>query len=295
MATLIMKAMVQIGAHPNTEGSVILETIRGHMMILLDSDINEFFNKMLLDFLNGSANSSIATVCWGDFVSCLGYDKEELSNLLFVGQVKKSIQFLATYFVNILDDCSYQLEVLYEQWGPYINPLNQLLSGLFRQLLHHTATQITTHTKEDLLRETWEHIISVYQAWLVPRTSGNIWSLLRMDSVMCFIQSFTEIIRLVVDLFGIKGGYCVILNYVWSYYFQSIVQSVKEEQSLEMFHSFFATLPWILYCPTVQELSFVLQVKIYCTFTMVLAKYVVYLSNLNSYYRYRFKICCLFV
>ena len=263
MITLIMMALNKIGADPNAEGSIVLENVRGHMLILLSSNITEYYSKVLQDLLNGSAASAIATVCWNDFICCLGLEKQEAHDeyRLSIGQVIESIHFLAEYFQNIVDKSNHHLDVVYETWDPYTKSLNKLLFGLFDQLIHHTLNQTSTYNKERALRDLWDTIVSVYQPWILPRTPGMIWTLLRTESVICMIQSFTEATRLVINLCVERSGYCLILNCVWTYYFQYIVPSVKEEQSLEMFHSLLATLPWTHFYPSVHELSFVLQVR----------------------------------
>lgn len=263
MVALIMTALCKIGAQPNTEELVVLEVIRGHMITLLSSNVEEYFSKVLQELLNGSSSSSIATICWSDFVACLGYDKQQSpranESSLSVGQIKETIPFIAGYFQNNVDQVNHHLDALYEVWNPYIKQVNMLLFGLLQRNIVHEMNLMNEYNKDQILHDLWETIVAVYQPLILPRTPGKIWSLLRIESVLAVIQSFIEAVRLVIDLHGTENGYCGLLNVVWTYYFVSIVPAVKEEQSLELFHSLLTILPWSLYCPAIQELSCVLQ------------------------------------
>lgn len=257
-----MKALRKIGAKPSKESMMILEVMRSHMLVLLNSDINEIFNKILVEFLDSSGSCSIAVACWDDLITCLGYhNKDGTLDALYVGQVKESVQFLAHYFANVLVKNEHRLDDMYEKWEPYMDHFSQLLSGLFRQLIYHMASRRDEFKQDSLMREIWEYILSIYQPWLVPKGSGKIWSLLRIHSVTHVLKSFVETIQMAISLTK-DYGYCIFLNYVWTYYFKSIVQSVKEEQSLDVFHVHFLSLPWILYRPTVHELDCALQVSV---------------------------------
>jgi len=173
--------------------------------------------------------------------------------------VKDTLEYMGSFYLNNVDQLGFQLDPFYEAWEDYAKSMNKLLLRLFYSYIKHNINLMNDYNKDQMLRELWETILIPYRPWLLPRTPGKIWTLLRSESVLCMVQSLTEVLRIVINALSAEQKYCVFMNYLWCFYFESIVPVVREEQSLEIFHSMLATLPWSLFCPTVQDLSYVLQ------------------------------------
>ncbi len=51
------------------------------------------------------------------------------------------------------------------------------------------------------------------------------------------------------------------MNMIWTFYCAEVATAIKEEASLEIYHSLLATLSWRYYCPSVQDLERMLEVS----------------------------------
>ena len=259
VASYIMDAMRIIGIQPNSEGIVVLELFRAHMVSILNNNLQHFFSRYLQSLLTASSQKAISEVCWNDLLLSIEYDTDEEDPLPYV-VIKDAIEYMGSFFYDHTDRVNFQLDLYYEIWENYTKIINQLLQRLFYSYIQQTVRLINECNKDQVLHELWETILSVYKPWVIPKTPGKIWTLLRSESVLSIVQSFTEVLRYVIDACTREMKYCVFMNFVWTFYFQSVVPVVCEEQSLEIFHSMLATLPWSFFCPTVNELAFILQV-----------------------------------
>ncbi|XP_047133521.1 ectopic P granules protein 5 homolog isoform X1 [Hydra vulgaris] len=250
---LMMIALKNLGSQPNSEATVVLEIVRKQISILF-CDFNSYYSKVLVELLEISSSRSISPVFWTDFVAFVqdSTAKRDLS----ITQVNESVHFLISYFQNKTHEVVCNLDSLYESWSIYIESLSILLKTLVTMIIK-CSFATTSNNLERLVKDNWVICCSLYQPWLVPQSKGKIWSLLRTDLVAMMISSFTECINLLTV--PAKNGYCSVLNYLWDFYYQSIVPAVTEKQSLDLFHSVFITLPWSKMYPSLEELNQILE------------------------------------
>ena len=265
------KAIGLIGREPNTEGMVILEVLRNHMNTLLHSDLNTHYWVVLTELLSLSNAGSVSVFCWNDFLNILDF-REDLHPAeecrVSIDHVKESLHYMASFFKNACETINCELETLYKLWEPYIGSLTILLKNLFSYSITHSLYHRGERPRDAALRDQWETVVSVYRPWIIPRLAGKVWTLLRVESVVQLVESFVGVVHLLVDISlqdgGESGGgsnaYCFILNDLLAFYASEIGSSVREEQSIDIFHTSLSMLPWKHLCPTLQDMAFVLQV-----------------------------------
>lgn len=270
----IMRAIGLLGYEPNSEGLVILEVIRNHLSTLLRSNLNDHYPSVLAELLTLSSSTNVSPLCWSDFLATYGFTEdirtaEECS--ISLDQIKEALYYMAGFFHNATQSVNCELETLYKLWEPYVYSLSVLLRNLFTRSITHSMLNRTGRPHDIVLREIWESLTSVFRSWIVPQSSGKIWTLLRVENVVVMVQAFTDMVRVVVELSCTKDGddsntnntYCFLLNDLMSFYASEIAPRVREDQSIEIFHSQLITLPWRHYCPSLQELNFTIQVGIF--------------------------------
>ncbi|XP_066931851.1 ectopic P granules protein 5 homolog [Clytia hemisphaerica] len=264
LLTHTMKAIGLIGREPDSEGFVILEVLRNHLNTLLRSDLDTNYWVVFTELLTLSSQANVSTLCWSDFLSAFDFEEEINSNStcrISIDRVKESLYYMGCYFQNVCESLNHELEALYKIWEPYTKPLVILLKNLFYHSIIHSFRHRAGRTKETVLRELWENIVSVFKPWIIPQSSGKVWTLLRVESIILLVQTFTDTIRLVVDCSSEDNEiYCFILNDLLSFYGAEIARFVIEEQSIEIFHTSLSMLPWQNYCPTVQEMTYTIQI-----------------------------------
>lgn len=268
LLSIVMKAIISLGLQPNSEGLVVLEVLRTHMTSLLIFDINGCFSVALTEFLNGSTRASISVLCWADFLSVLNFDVDtgaQSESVILMDHVIEALHYMAIYFPNAVESLNNELETFHKNWAPYVKSLVKLLLHLFQYSIRYT---LETRDKKDsaVLMELWDRLVSVYKPLIIPQSFGKIWTLLRIEEVSMLVQSFTDMIRFMIDLWIGEDNelvYCFLMNEVWSFYSQSVLPTIREEQSLEIFNAIFLTLPWIRYCPKLQDMESVMQVRLF--------------------------------
>ena len=270
LLTQTMKAVGLIGREPNSEGFVILEVLRNHLNTLLRSDLDTNYWVVFTELLTLSSQANVSTLCWSDFLSVLDF-KEEMNNdvtfCISMDRIKESLYYMACYFQNVCESLNHELETLYKIWEPYVKQLVILLKNLFYHSIMYSFRHRAGRTKETVLRELWENIVSVFKPWIIPKSSGKVWTLLRVESIILLVQTFTDTIRLVIDCSSEDNElYCFILNDLLSFYGAEIARFVVEDQSIEIFHTSLSTLPWQSDCPSVQEMTYTIQVYIFIFF-----------------------------
>jgi len=270
----IMRAVGLLGYEPDSEGLVILEVIRNHLGTLLRSDLNGHFPTVLAELLTLSSATSVSSLCWSDFLSTYRFEDDTKTveeSAISMDQIKEALYYMAGYFYNVSQSVNCELETLYKVWEPYVYSLSVLLRNLFARSITHSMRNRAGRARETVLRELWESLTSVFKSWIVPQSSGKIWTLLRVESVVTMMQVFTDMIRVIVELSCAKDGdesnnndgYCFVLNDLMSFYASEIAPRVREDQSIEIVHSHFITLPWQHYCPSLQEMTYTIQVYIF--------------------------------
>lgn len=263
-----IKAVELIGREPNTEGVVILEIIRNHLNTLLHSDLNTHYWLALTEMLSLSARGTVSVLCWSDFLSVLEFGEDlnpEKECRITIDRVKESLQYMGSYFRNVCESLDCELETLYKTWELYIEPLTILMKNLFSYAIAHSLYHRGDRPKEVAMREQWELIVSVFRPWIIPRLAGKVWTLLRVESVIEIVGTFASTIYMLVNSSFQDNNrhfaYCFVLNDVLAFYASEIASCVRENQSIEIFHTSLLTLPWQHLCPTLQEMAFVIQVS----------------------------------
>ena len=262
-----IKAVGLIGREPNTEGVVILEIIRNHLNTLLRSDLNTHYWLVLTELLSLSAGDTVSVLCWSDFLSILEFGEDlnpEKDCRVTIDRIKESLHYMASYFRNVCESLDCELETLYKIWEPYIEPFTILMKNLFSYTIAHSLYHRGERPKEVAVREQWELVMSVFRPWIIPRLAGKVWTLLRVESVIEMVGTFASTIYMLVNSsFQDDNGnfaYCFVLNDLLAFYASEIAPGVREDQSVEIFHTSLLTLPWQHLCPTLQEMAFVIQV-----------------------------------
>ena len=74
------------------------------------------------------------------------------------------------------------------------------------------------------------------------------------------VQSFVESARSLAGFNTGSNPFSIGMNMVWAFYCAEIAAGLKDENSLEIYHGLFATLSWISFCPSVQDLLRMLEV-----------------------------------
>eukprot|EP00794_Sanderia_malayensis_P020418 gene20418-22431_t len=287
----LMTSLKKFGVEPRPDAEMVIGLYRSHMVYLLSHRFPEQYNEVLGLMAEASRDNSIIPVCWCDFLTCIGCNIEGHCmpvymeyNQLHVSTVADTINWLSNFFAEVSRGVSYSTSKLYVKFRPYTKHLIQLFTFLFLKLSEPYLSQDeftleqnkescyavdSTHdlTSNDFITfrfmtNTWNMIFAVYRPWIVPRKADHSWPSQHIEEATGFIQSFTESARIMSQCAMHENAFSFGLNMVWTFYCAEVAVGIKEENSLEVYHSLLATLPWKLFFPSVQDLERMLELHI---------------------------------
>eukprot|EP00795_Rhopilema_esculentum_P003345 gene3345-1694_t len=267
-ARTIIAAVAKFGVEPTNELEMLFCLYRSHFVFLLSHKFPRQYSEVLRLMVEASDKETLPFLCWGDFLNVIRCDNGERSLSpsyeyveLGTNEVIGTVDWLADIFAKISQARYHSNSKLYTAWRLYIPYVARFLKFLFTKLIVHydSCGFPSTIAKERFLSKTWNQIFAVYRPWIVPHKADKSWPVLFVEDSILLVQSFTESCRLIADFTAFNSDYNIGLNMVWAFYCAEIASALNQENSLQIYHSLFATLPWQSFYPSLQDLERMLE------------------------------------
>ena len=270
LVRIIVTAISKLGRKPSEESRMALDVYRGHLLNVLSYRFPEQYGETLRFVIEGCSKGVVVPDVLLDFMVCIGCCMDDHHLPVSVdlwslqsNEAHETLIWMTKFFREALLVHRSSVEVLYSKWQPYIRYVAKFMSFLFSKLVSTDVMSSlnSLSNKEKYLSEIWSQIVAVYRPWITSSVSDVSWPTSHLEEATAMIQSFVESVRSLADSISVEVPFISILNLVWGFYCSEIAARNNDEQHLSVYHAMLSTLPWMSFCPAIQDLERMLQVS----------------------------------